>query len=217
MGEKVCMVRLQTFFGAFWGSLGSPSFYALLTKMPFRYSFKYFLVFIFLYGLFGTMVLFLRNTVALPQLLVSQTQGSFANEPLFKKNPLALPPYRLQNQLEPQTMADPAQRLFSLLKIVFPAFVVLTLFSFLVITPLSKLLFLLPFSLFILLLGKIFSLPLSYKKSYQMGLHLLTLPTLLLGLLEALGFAFSYLLAQSLFSAILALIIFRRIKKILVY
>ncbi|OGG00131.1 hypothetical protein A2Y99_04825 [Candidatus Gottesmanbacteria bacterium RBG_13_37_7] len=76
----------------------------------------------------------------------------------------------------------------------------------------SKLFYLLFFSLIALLLGKILSFPLSYKKHYQMSIHLITIPTILFGILSLLKLNLSFPFLQTIVMIILTFIVLNTLK-----
>lgn len=234
--------QINYFFSLMAKSLLSPRFYAQILKLPFMTSFKYFLALSCLYAAFSTLVLYINNARAIPRLILSlpslsshppdhhfhPVQSTPEHRPgqdapefspassWLKKNPQPEPSNRLKNQQKAQVIEAPAEKIISFLKIAFPVFIVLSLLSFFVLAPLARLALLIPLALIILLLGRLFSLPLTYRQSYQLGLHLITLPTL--GTMAAPLFGQNLSLAsQLLLTLAFSSVVLFRLRKVLVY
>jgi len=98
-------------------------------------------------------------------------------------------------------------------KWVVPAVAAIIVVSLLVFLPSNSMTYLLFFSLVGLLVAKIMSLNLSYKKTYQIGMHLIVIPTTILGLLNLLGLTISFPFFRTLAMTVLAVIVFAKLKQ----
>lgn len=98
------------------------------------------------------------------------------------------------------------------LKFVVPMLVVATFFFFLIFYPLTKLFYLLFYALVLLVIGKIVRFPLPYKKSFQLGLHLIVVSTALFSIADFVGFSPHFPFLQTIFLSVLGIIVLGRIK-----
>lgn len=98
------------------------------------------------------------------------------------------------------------------LKFVLPLLVVGTFFLFFVFYPTPMLLYLLFMSLILLIIAKVVAFPLSYKKSYQMGLHLITISTTFFSITKLVGLTLRIQFLRTMLLGVIGLVILKKIK-----
>ena len=235
------MNKLSLFVRVFWKSMFSPVYYHDVVKAKFSFSLKYFLFFSFVLGLILT--LSLTTVILPPlskfsgrlqtraaglypaNLVITIKQGQLSTNQI---EPLHFPiPYELFTDTPP-AVSD--QKQFYLLTIDTKASiedyaksqslvfvtrdnVVMLFVGLSIFLPMTRLISLLILSLVLLAITKLMHISLSYGKIYQIGLHALTLPTLIQMFMSGLGFNPPIPFFNSLLFLFYSLIIFAELRK----
>lgn len=169
-----------------------------------------------------------QSTETIENLLVIDTKGKIENfsqyqtYALLTKNHLSYPKdsnietvslAKIENFTINRAVAQNAVNLITpFLRFVVPVLVVSTFLFLLAFYPLTKLAYLLFFSLVLLVIGKIVHFPLANKKSFQLGLHLIVISTTLFSIISSIGFTLRFPFLQTIFLSVLGVVVLSRIK-----
>lgn len=111
-----------------------------------------------------------------------------------------------------KTVESVVGRVVPFLRFIVPGLAVITFFFVLISYPSTKLLYLLFFALVLLVIGKVIKFPLSYSKSYQLGLHLIIVSTAFFSAASLLGLNLRFPFLQTILLSVLGIIILGKIK-----
>lgn len=111
-----------------------------------------------------------------------------------------------------QLVQNVLDQLKPFLKFVIPGLLIFIFFTLFFLKPGWEMAYLLFFSLLFLLLTKLFSISVGYKKCYQLGMHLVVVYTTIFSLLSLVKIHFSLPFSQTIFLLALSTIVLNRIK-----
>jgi hypothetical protein len=105
------------------------------------------------------------------------------------------------------------KKIIPFLSFIFPLLIVVVFLFNLFFLPVGLMTYLLFFAGVLWLIGKIIKYPLMYKKSYQMGLHLIVIPTTLFGILGLLHINVNFSFMRTILLSVISIVILNKIKK----
>lgn len=147
---------------------------------------------------YETIVLLTKKNIA-----TGEEEGGFRIVPLAKVKDLTVNRTLVKSLLS---------QLSPFLNAILPLSIITIFILLFIFIPPSKMFYLLFFALIILLVAKIFSVSISYVKSYQIGMHLIIVPTTIFGVLWLLGVSPSFPFLQTIILTIASFIVLRSIK-----
>ena len=111
------------------------------------------------------------------------------------------------------TVSNLTNKIAPYLNFFLPAAAISVFVGMFVFIPFGNLVYLIFFSLVLLVVAKIFSVSLKFAKAYQLGLHLIILPTTFLGILSLFGVRPDFPFLKTIAMLIFALVVFKKLKE----